>query len=172
MLLIVCTLYSRLFHSKALVGRAPVSLHLLDFYWTHLVWQSPNGYEFQQASRPEHLPLSALGPRLREMKPRCMASGDGPARPLPTLCTGKFIPNLQQRHLAPFLFQRISYIISLHVLARIPQLWRILSPLIRLKNISAIYKRTVGRTRCICAWIVCTRIVAVNRAMHSPKGRI
>lgn len=61
---------------SVLVGRAPVSLHLLDFYWAHLVWQSRNDYEFQQASHPEHLPLSALGLRLREMKPRCMASGD------------------------------------------------------------------------------------------------
>ncbi len=50
-------------------------------YWTHLVWQSRNDYEFQQPSRPEHLPLSALGPRLREMKPRCMASGDGQRGP-------------------------------------------------------------------------------------------
>ncbi|ROL52904.1 Friend leukemia integration 1 transcription factor [Anabarilius grahami] len=49
---------------------APVSLHLLDFYWTHLVWQRRNDYEFQQPSHPEHLPLRAFSLRLREMKPR------------------------------------------------------------------------------------------------------
>lgn len=133
--LIVCTLRLLVFPSNGLVGSAPVSLHLLDFYWTHLVWQRRNDYEFQQPSHPEHLPLRAFGLRLREMKPRCMASGDWPARPLHAhCCTGKFIPNLQQRHLAPFLFQGISCVISLHVLARIPWLWRKLSPLIHLNT--------------------------------------
>lgn len=133
--LIVCTLRLLLYHLNGLVGSSPVSLHLLDFYWMHLVWQRCNDYEFQQPSHPEHLPLRAFGLRLREMKPRCMASGDWPARPLHAhCCTGKFIPNLQQRHLAPFLFQGISYVISLHVLARIPWLWRKLSPLIHLNT--------------------------------------
>lgn len=69
-------------------------------------------------------------------------------------CTGKFIPNLQQRHLAPFLFQGISYVISLRFFGKNPVALAKTKSTHPLEYFSAIYKRDVGRTRRICAWIV------------------
>lgn len=61
-------------------------------------------------------------------------------------CTGKFIPNLQRRQSASFLFQGLSYIIALHVLAEF--LWRIFYPLPQLVN--AIYKQHVKEVVHLC----------------------